>query len=73
MPIKTIEREIVDLKKEVALLRSLIARIVSEKTKDPEGEYKPEFVKEVLLALRDKPNYEYAGKGSLIKQLRKKK
>lgn len=69
MSTKTIEKELTSLKKEVASLRSLVISVVSAKIKDPEGEYKPKFIKEVLQATQEKAIHEYTGKGSLLKQL----
>jgi hypothetical protein len=73
MSTKTIEKEITSLKQEVASLRSLVIRVVMEKVKDPEGEYKAKFVKDVLSAVGEKAVHEYKGKGSLLKQLQRVK
>lgn len=73
MSTKTIEKELTSLKQEVASLRSLVISIVFAKVKDPEGEYKPQFVKEVLSAIQEKATYEYTGKGSLLKRLQQVK
>ena len=67
MTTKTIERKVNNLSKEIANLRSLVISVVT--TKDPEGTYKPKFVKEVLKAMKEKPVYKYRGRGSLLKQL----
>lgn len=72
MTTKTIERKVNDLSKEVANLRSLVISVVT--SKDPEGEYKPSFVKRVLKSMKDSgPIYKYQGKGSFLKQLKELK
>ena len=57
MSTKTIEK----LKKEIKteLFREFILPIVLSDVKDPEGEYKEEFVKRVLKAAKEKPTYAY--------------
>lgn len=73
MSTKTFEKELTSLKQEVASLRSLVISVVFAKVNDPEGEHKPKFVKDVLLAVQEKATHEYTGKGSLLKQLRQMK
>ena len=51
-----------EIKKE--LLKEWIVPILEE-TKDPEGEYRSEFVKEIFFALREKPAYKYNPKSFL--------
>ncbi|MDE1975235.1 MAG: hypothetical protein KGI49_01855 [Patescibacteria group bacterium] len=65
MTTKMLERSVRKLTREVESLRSFVIAIVSNR--DDEGEYKPEFVKEILKASREKPEFKYAGKGSLLK------
>ena len=67
MTTKTLEKEVSELKKEVKLLRSAVIAIIGEK--DPEGEYRTDFVKSVLKAIKEPATLEYAGKGSLLKQI----
>ncbi|MDP3726389.1 MAG: hypothetical protein Q8R36_04295 [bacterium] len=67
MTTKTLEKEVGELKKEVKLLRSVVIGIIGEK--DPEGEYRPEFVRSVLKAMKEAPAYTYKGKGSLVRQI----
>jgi hypothetical protein len=69
MSTKTVEKELTNLKQEVASLRSLVISVVLAKVKDKEGEYKPKFVNDVLRAVQEKATHEYIGKGSLLKQL----
>lgn len=73
MSTKTIEKKLNVLSREVASLRSLVIRVVIEKVNDPEGQYKPKFVKEILKAAKEKNSYEYAGRGSLLKQLEQRR
>ena len=57
MSTKTLEK----LKKEIKqeLLQEFFLPIILSGVKDPEGEYKEEFVKEVLKAAKEKPVYTY--------------
>jgi hypothetical protein len=71
MPAKTLETKVDELSMEVARLRSMVIGLVSEK--DPEGEYRPAFVKKVLKAMNDKSMLVFEGKGSLLRQLKHKK
>ena len=52
---------------DVRLLRSLAISL----GEDPEGEYRPDFVKEILKAAHEKPTLEFKDKASFLKQLRK--
>ncbi len=54
------------LRREVALLRSIVISIIGE---DPEGKYKPSFVKTILKAAEEKPKFKFKGADELIKQL----
>lgn len=38
--------------------------------RDPEGEYNPKFVKEVLAIAKLKPTHRYTGRSSFLKQVR---
>lgn len=71
MGTKTIEKQLQDLTQQVVLLRSQVIGVIIEK--DPEGEYRPAFVKKVLKALKEKPTFVYEGKGSLLRQLKRTK
>ncbi len=57
MSTKTIEKLKKEIKRE--LLREFILPIILSDAKDPEGEYREEFVKEVLKAAEEKPVYTY--------------
>jgi hypothetical protein len=46
MPTKTIEKQLNNLNQHMAMLRSVVINVIGEK--DPEGEYKPEFVGRML-------------------------
>lgn len=61
-------KDIQQIKHEVRSLRSFFISMVGE---DPEGTYKPEFAKRMREALEEKPTFTYAGRGSLLKQLKK--
>ena len=47
-----LEKQVRDLSYEIAMLRSAVIGFVGEK--DPEGEYRPEFLKKVLAAAKKK-------------------
>jgi hypothetical protein len=68
MSTKTLEKEILKLKKEVAQLRSLI---IGQAGKDHEGDYRPEFVERILIAAKERPIYTFSGKDSFLKLLNK--
>ena len=70
MSTKTLEK----LKKEIKqeLLREFILPIVLSGIKDPEGEYRPEFVREVLEAAREPATHTFTNARDFLKQLRKK-
>ena len=52
------------LKEEVTLLRSAVAGIIG---KDPEGQYKPEFVAEVFASLKRKPTEKFSTPEAFLK------
>ncbi len=60
-------KDVRELKREVRSLRSFIISMVGE---DKEGNYRPEFIKEILTSTEEKPAYRYTGTGSLLKQLK---
>ncbi|OGY99352.1 MAG: hypothetical protein A3B13_02970 [Candidatus Liptonbacteria bacterium RIFCSPLOWO2_01_FULL_45_15] len=66
---KTLEKTVNNLSREVAALRSILIAVIHEK--DSEGEYNPRFVKETLKVIKEKGVFEYSGKGSLLRQLRR--
>lgn len=61
-------RTLADLEHEVTRLRSAIIGLLG---KDEEGDYRPEFVAEILKASKEKATHKYTGPGSLLRQLRK--
>ena len=60
--IPKLNNRIEDLQNEVSQLRSFV---IGQAGRDPEGNYRHEFVKKILKAIDDKPEYEYSGRGSL--------
>ncbi len=56
-----------ELKKEVALLRSAV---IGQIGKDPEGSYRPAFVKRILKAVIEKAEYTFFDKKSFLKDIR---
>lgn len=69
MSTKTLEKTVNNLSREVSILRSLLIAVIEEK--DREGEYRPKFVQETLKAIKEKNIFEYRGKGSLLRRLRR--
>jgi hypothetical protein len=66
-----IEQLVDNLSREVATLRSLVISIVLEQ-KDPEGEYRAEFVSEVLEALKEPATHTFTSSKDFLRQLRKR-
>ena len=65
---KTLERKINNLSSEVARMRSLLIGIIG---RDSEGEYRPEFVKEILkIAEQEKSQTEFTTPADLLKRIR---
>ena len=56
-----------ELKREIELLRSFV---IGQAGKDPEGEYRPEFVRRILKAAKEKPKYEFKDATSFLKHIR---
>lgn len=54
------------LQRDVDLLRSAVIGLVKQ---DSEGEYKPEFIEEVLASLSEIPMYSFEGKLAFREQL----
>ena len=54
-----------NLQSEVRNLRSLVIGMLG---KDEEGDYRPDFVKKVLKAAKQKAEYTFEGKASFLKQ-----
>jgi len=59
-----------NLKEEISTLRSFIIGILG---KDQEGEYRPEFIRKVLKAAREKAVFAFKNKGDFLKQVGKKR
>lgn len=55
------------LQQEVRQLRSFVIGLAG---KDPEGAYRPEFVREILRAAKEKPRYQFWDARSFLRQLR---
>lgn len=66
-----IEQLVDSLSREVATLRSLVISIVLEQ-KDPEGEYRAEFVNQVLEALKEPATHTFTNSKDFLRQLRKR-
>lgn len=62
------QAEIDQLKREVAILRSFVIGIVGT---DPEGEYRPEFVEQVLKAAQEPMTEKFTDAASFLEQVSK--
>ena len=59
------------LQQEVALLRSAVIGLIAER--DPEGEYRPEFVEEMFVTLAEKPEFTFTTSKQFLKHLKASK
>ena len=66
--VQKLHSELSGLKQEVRSLRSLVIGLVSV---DKEGQYRPEFVREILRAARQKPRYIFKDVQTFREQLRR--
>ena len=64
----SLKQEVNALKKEVGLLRSAVIGIIGEQ--DPEGEYRPEFVKKVFDDLKRRPTHVFRTPKQFLKEVR---
>lgn len=64
--ISEIRQELKHLKEEMKIVKSLLISLIG---KDKEGNYRPEFVKEILKAAKEKPRYTFKGGKEFLKQL----
>jgi len=56
------------LQQEVTLLRSAVIGLISER--DPEGEYRPEFVEETMRTLAETPEFTFTSSKKFLKHLK---
>jgi hypothetical protein len=69
MATKTIEKQLNDLTQQMILLRSAVIGVVGEM--DPEGEYRPEFVRRVMeLARKKSKGVKFTGTADFLKRIR---
>jgi hypothetical protein len=66
MTTKALDKKTRELAKEVELLRSFV---IGHAGKDPEGEYRPAFVRSILKVVKEKPKYEFKDSKSFLKQI----
>ena len=64
------EKKIQRLERDVRQLRSFV---IGQIVRDPEGDYRPEFVREILSASHEKPTHQFKSRGSFLRQLKKMK
>ena len=68
MPTNSVEKRLNDLAQEIGMLRSAVIGVVGET--DPEGQYRPEFVKRVLkLAKRKQPGVNFTNASDFLKKI----
>jgi len=69
MATTTIEKQLKDLTLQMVLLRSAVISVVGEM--DPEGEYRPEFVKRMMgLARKKSKGVRFTGTADFLKRIR---
>ncbi|MGD0697811.1 MAG: hypothetical protein ABSB82_23595 [Terriglobia bacterium] len=69
MSTSTIEKRLNDLAQEIGMLRSAVIGVVGET--DPEGDYRPEFVKKVLrLARRKQAGVRFTNASDFLNKIR---
>lgn len=70
MSTKTLEKKVQELSNQVVFLRSYIIGAIG---KDPEGEYRPEFVEEMLrLARQKQPSVKFTTSADLLARIKKR-
>ena len=68
MTVKTLERKINNMSSELARMRSLFISVIGQ---DNEGEYRPEFVEEILkIADQKQSGVEFTSAGDFLNQIR---
>ncbi len=65
---ENLDQKIEELKKDIRFLKSFLIGILG---KDKEGEYNPEFVKEVLRIAKKKPCFKFKSKKAFLEELKK--
>jgi len=63
-------QELNNVKEELKMVKSLLISLAGI---DAEGNYRPEFVKEILKASKEKPNYSFKNGKHFLTQLQKVK
>ena len=58
------------LQQEVALLRSAVIGLIAER--DPEGEYRPEFIESTFAAMTEKPTHRFTTPERFLAHIRKR-
>lgn len=64
--VKTKEKQIEKLSQDVQLIKSLLISVVG---KDTEGVYRPEFVREILSASKERPTQRFKNASSFLQEL----
>ena len=63
--VKKLDKEVGHLRKDVSEIKKLILAQIT----DPEGEYRPSFVKKILRRSKEKPIYRFTTKEDFLKKL----
>lgn len=68
MSTKTIEKQLNNLNQQMTMLRSVVISVIGEK--DPEGEYRPEFVTHILKLMGQKQaGVEFSNPSDFLKMI----
>lgn len=64
--VQKLNREVGVLRGEVRRIHSLFLEVVA----DPEGAYRPAFVKKMFTREKEKPHFRYTGKAAFVRHVR---
>ncbi|OGY96439.1 MAG: hypothetical protein A2122_03005 [Candidatus Liptonbacteria bacterium GWB1_49_6] len=67
--VKKLNREVADLREDIAQIRETLSRFL----RDPEGEYRPEFVRKMLQRAKGKPTYRFTNRMAFLAHLHGRK
>lgn len=66
--IRKLSKDVAELKADVRKMKKFFL----PPFEDPEGEYRPEFVRKMKKAAKEKPTYQYVGRGSFLRLIKTK-
>ena len=64
--LEKLNTELKEVKREISILRSFAISIAG---KDPEGEYRPEFVREIMRASKEKTTHKFTTSEAFLKDI----